>query len=132
MRAPPAASVPPPESSRGVAHIKELTDGLGAHSVIEAVGTKESMMQAIRATRPGGSVGYVGLSHGVELPWGTNQLAPSRRRADPAGHRGRRPGRHPPRSGRAGPCRRRGGLPPDEEHWHGATADTFIEPPGHA
>jgi threonine dehydrogenase-like Zn-dependent dehydrogenase len=52
----------------GVAAIKELTDGLGAHSVIEAVGTQESMMQAIRATRPGGHVGYVGVSHGVELP----------------------------------------------------------------
>jgi threonine dehydrogenase-like Zn-dependent dehydrogenase len=52
----------------GVARIKELTGGLGAHSVIEAVGTQESMMQAIRATRPGGHVGYVGVSHGVELP----------------------------------------------------------------
>ena len=52
----------------GVAVIKELTGGLGAHSVIEAVGTQESMMQAIRATRPGGHVGYVGVSHGVELP----------------------------------------------------------------
>ncbi|WP_067177446.1 zinc-dependent alcohol dehydrogenase family protein [Microtetraspora niveoalba] len=52
----------------GVATIKELTDGLGAHSVIEAVGTQESMMQAIRSTRPGGHVGYVGVSHGVELP----------------------------------------------------------------
>jgi threonine dehydrogenase-like Zn-dependent dehydrogenase len=52
----------------GVAKIKELTDGLGAHSVIEAVGTQEAMMQAIRATRPSGHVGYVGLSHGVELP----------------------------------------------------------------
>jgi threonine dehydrogenase-like Zn-dependent dehydrogenase len=52
----------------GVAAIKELTRGLGAHSVIEAVGTQESMMQAIRATRPGGHVGYVGVSHGVELP----------------------------------------------------------------
>lgn len=52
----------------GVAKIKELTDGLGAHSVIEAVGTQESMMQAIRSTRPGGHVGYVGVSHGVELP----------------------------------------------------------------
>jgi threonine dehydrogenase-like Zn-dependent dehydrogenase len=54
----------------GVARIKELTDGLGAHSVIEAVGTQESMMQAIRSTRPGGHVGYVGVSHGVELPGG--------------------------------------------------------------
>jgi threonine dehydrogenase-like Zn-dependent dehydrogenase len=52
----------------GVARIKALTDGLGAHSVIEAVGTQESMMQAIRSTRPGGHVGYVGVAHGVELP----------------------------------------------------------------
>src|SRR3954453_1171204 len=52
----------------GVARIKDMTDGLGAHSVIEAVGTQESMMQAIRATRPGGHVGYVGVAHGVTLP----------------------------------------------------------------
>jgi threonine dehydrogenase-like Zn-dependent dehydrogenase len=52
----------------GVARIKELTGGLGAHSVIEAVGTQESMLQAIRSTRPGGHVGYVGVAHGVELP----------------------------------------------------------------
>jgi threonine dehydrogenase-like Zn-dependent dehydrogenase len=52
----------------GVARIKELIGGLGAHSVIEAVGTQESMMQAIRSTRPGGHVGYVGVAHGVELP----------------------------------------------------------------
>src|SRR5881409_1069044 len=51
----------------GVARIKELTSGLGAHSVIEAVGTQESMMQAIRSTRPGGHVGYVGVAHDVEL-----------------------------------------------------------------
>jgi threonine dehydrogenase-like Zn-dependent dehydrogenase len=52
----------------GVAKIKELTDGLGAHSVVEAVGTQESMMQAIRSTRPGGHVGFVGVSHDVQLP----------------------------------------------------------------
>ena len=51
----------------GVARIKELTGGYGAHSTIEAVGTQESMTQAIGATRPGGHVGYVGVSHGVEL-----------------------------------------------------------------
>jgi threonine dehydrogenase-like Zn-dependent dehydrogenase len=51
----------------GSARIKDLTDGLGAHSVIEAVGTRESMMQAIGATRPGGHVGYVGVTHG-DLP----------------------------------------------------------------
>jgi threonine dehydrogenase-like Zn-dependent dehydrogenase len=52
----------------GVGKIKDLTDGLGAHSVIEAVGTQESMLQAIRSTRHGGYVGYVGVSHGVQLP----------------------------------------------------------------
>jgi threonine dehydrogenase-like Zn-dependent dehydrogenase len=52
----------------GVAKIKEMTGGYGAHSVVEAVGTQESMMQAIRSTRPGGHVGYVGVAHGVELP----------------------------------------------------------------
>ncbi len=51
----------------GVAHVKDLTGGLGAHSVIEAVGTQESMVQAVRATRPGGHVGFVGVPHGVEL-----------------------------------------------------------------
>jgi threonine dehydrogenase-like Zn-dependent dehydrogenase len=54
----------------GVAVIKDMTGGLGAHSVIEAVGTQESMLQAIRSTRPGGHVGYVGVAHGVTLPGG--------------------------------------------------------------
>jgi len=53
--------------SEGVAKVKELTRGLGAHSVVEAVGTQESMMQAINAARPGGHVGFVGVLHGVEL-----------------------------------------------------------------
>jgi threonine dehydrogenase-like Zn-dependent dehydrogenase len=51
----------------GVARIQELTDGIGADAVLECVGTQESMMQAIRSTRKGGSVGYVGVPHGVEL-----------------------------------------------------------------
>ena len=51
----------------GVARIKELTGGVGADSVLECVGTRESMWQAIHATRPGGSVGYVGVPHGVAL-----------------------------------------------------------------
>ncbi|WP_039797562.1 zinc-dependent alcohol dehydrogenase family protein [Nocardia araoensis] len=55
--------------TEGVAAIKDLTGGLGAHGVIEAVGTQESMMQAINSTRPGGHVGYVGVAHdGVTLP----------------------------------------------------------------
>jgi len=52
----------------GVAKIKEMTGGLGAHSVIEAVGTQESMMQAIRCTRAGAHVGFVGVAHRVQIP----------------------------------------------------------------
>ena len=51
----------------GVARIMDMTNGVGADSVLECVGTQESMMQAISATRPGGHVGYVGVPHGVEL-----------------------------------------------------------------
>jgi len=51
----------------GVARIREMTKGIGADSVLECVGTKESMMQAIHATRPGGHIGFVGVPHGVEL-----------------------------------------------------------------
>src|SRR5437016_7189952 len=51
----------------GVARIKELTNGVGADSVLECVGTQESMMQAITSTRPGGYIGYVGVPHGVSL-----------------------------------------------------------------
>lgn len=51
----------------GVARIKELTNGFGADSVLECVGTQESMMQAIHSTRPGGYIGYVGVPHGVLL-----------------------------------------------------------------
>ena len=51
----------------GVERIKQLTNGIGADSVLECVGTQQSMMQAINATRPGGYVGYVGVPHGVSL-----------------------------------------------------------------
>jgi len=72
----------------GIAKIKELTNGLGAHSVVEAVGTEESMMQAIQSTRADGHVGFVGVFHGMQIPamdlfWSTVHLhggpAPVRR-----------------------------------------------------
>ncbi|ANJ28432.1 zinc-dependent alcohol dehydrogenase family protein [Agromyces aureus] len=53
----------------GVAAVKALTEGIGADRVLECVGTKESMDQAIRSARPGGMVGYVGVPNGgPELP----------------------------------------------------------------
>jgi threonine dehydrogenase-like Zn-dependent dehydrogenase len=51
----------------GIARVKGLTKGIGADSVLECVGTQESMMQALRSARPGGFVSYVGVPHGVEL-----------------------------------------------------------------
>jgi threonine dehydrogenase-like Zn-dependent dehydrogenase len=51
----------------GVAAIKELTGGIGADAILECVGTGESMQQAIKSTRPGGFVGFVGVPHGVEV-----------------------------------------------------------------
>lgn len=51
----------------GIASIRDLTKGVGADSVLECVGTQESMLQAIGAARPGGFVSYVGMPHGVKL-----------------------------------------------------------------
>ncbi|MDN3496750.1 zinc-dependent alcohol dehydrogenase family protein [Planococcus sp. APC 4015] len=53
----------------GVEAVRALTAGIGADRVLECVGTKESMDQALRSTRPGGMVGYVGVPNGgPELP----------------------------------------------------------------
>ncbi len=62
-----ATDIVPERGAEGVARIKELTHGIGTDSVLECVGTQESMTQAIECTRPGGSMGYVGVPHGVEL-----------------------------------------------------------------
>lgn len=51
----------------GVTRIKELTNGIGADSVLECVGTQQSMKQAINSARPGGYISYVGMPHGVTL-----------------------------------------------------------------
>lgn len=51
--------------AEGAQVIKDLTGGVGADSVLECVGTQESMSQALESTRPGGSIGYVGVPHGV-------------------------------------------------------------------
>src|SRR3712207_9180841 len=65
-----ATDVVTERGEEGAARIKELTGGLGAHSVVEAVGTPESVMQAIRSPRPGGHVGVVGVLPDVEVPGG--------------------------------------------------------------
>ena len=53
----------------GIQIIKDMFDGIGPDCVLECVGTKESMDQAIRSARPGGMVGYVGVpTGGAEFP----------------------------------------------------------------
>ncbi|MGW2169531.1 zinc-dependent alcohol dehydrogenase family protein [Streptomyces sp. NPDC001705] len=51
----------------GVARIKDLTGGIGADSVLECVGTAQAMQQALKAARPGGNVGFVGVPHEVAV-----------------------------------------------------------------
>jgi threonine dehydrogenase-like Zn-dependent dehydrogenase len=63
-----ATDVVEERGDEAVALIKDMTDGLGAHSVVEAVGSQEAMQQAVRSTRAGGHVGFVGVPHGVALP----------------------------------------------------------------
>jgi threonine dehydrogenase-like Zn-dependent dehydrogenase len=62
-----ATDIVPERGQEAVERIKGVTNGIGADSVLECVGTQESMLQAIRSTRPGGHVGYVGVPHGVAL-----------------------------------------------------------------
>jgi threonine dehydrogenase-like Zn-dependent dehydrogenase len=62
-----ASDIVTERGEEGIARIRELTDGVGADSVLECVGTAESMQQALRSTRPGGNVGFVGVPHDVQI-----------------------------------------------------------------
>jgi threonine dehydrogenase-like Zn-dependent dehydrogenase len=62
-----ATNIVTERGDRGIEQVKELTRGVGADSVLECVGTQESMTQAIGAARPGGHVSYVGVPHDVTL-----------------------------------------------------------------
>jgi threonine dehydrogenase-like Zn-dependent dehydrogenase len=60
-----ATDVVAERGAAGIERVKELTGGVGVDSVLECVGAQESMTQAINSVRPGGSIGYVGVPHGV-------------------------------------------------------------------
>ncbi len=62
-----ATDVVAERGEEGVARVNELTDGIGAESVLECVGTQQSMHQALQSTRPGGNVGFVGMPHDVQI-----------------------------------------------------------------
>jgi len=58
-------------SERGdaaIERVRELTGGLGAHSVLECVGLGEAMRTAVGIARPGGAVGRVGVPQEQTIP----------------------------------------------------------------
>ena len=60
-------------SERGesaVERVRELTDGLGVHSVLECVGLDQAMVSALDIARPGGAVGRVGVPEHESIPAG--------------------------------------------------------------
>ncbi len=83
-----ATDVVSERGNEAVERMRELTDGFGAHSVLECVGTEKAILTAIGIARPGGAVGRVGVP----------QLRGGSRR-DPVvlrqRHRRRRPGAGP-------------------------------------
>jgi threonine dehydrogenase-like Zn-dependent dehydrogenase len=62
-----AADIVSERGDAGADRIKELTDGIGADSVLKCVGTKEAMTQVIQGARPGALIGYAVVPRGVEL-----------------------------------------------------------------
>ncbi len=61
-------------SERGdeaIERVRELTGGLGAHSVLECVGYEESTVTALSIARPGGAVGRVGVPQSKTIPMAT-------------------------------------------------------------
>ncbi|HTX78319.1 MAG TPA: zinc-binding dehydrogenase, partial [Longilinea sp.] len=51
-----------------IEHVRQLTNGFGAHSVLECVGLEQSTLTALSIVRPGGAVGRVGLPQETTIP----------------------------------------------------------------
>ena len=52
----------------GIERVMEITGGVGGDAVLECVGNDAAIQQAFAVARPGSTVGFVGVPHGVELP----------------------------------------------------------------
>jgi threonine dehydrogenase-like Zn-dependent dehydrogenase len=63
-----ATDLVPERGEEGEQRVLDLTDGVGADAVLECVGTNGAMETAFRIARPGSTVGFVGVPHGVKLP----------------------------------------------------------------
>src|SRR5215213_1817136 len=60
-------------SQRGdeaIERVRELTDGLGTHAVLECVGLEEAVLTALGIARRGGAVGRVGVPEDETFPGG--------------------------------------------------------------
>ncbi|MGX5849297.1 zinc-dependent alcohol dehydrogenase family protein [Mesorhizobium sp. PL10] len=58
-------------SERGeeaIAKVRDLTNGFGAHAILECVGTDQSMVTAVGIARAGGAIGRVGVPHYEVVP----------------------------------------------------------------
>ena len=63
-----ATDVVEQRGEEATAAVLELTGGVGVDATLECVGTGQAMQTALSIARPGSTVGYVGVPHGVELP----------------------------------------------------------------
>lgn len=54
--------------SEAVERVLALSGGHGVHSVLECVGTEQSMNDAVAIARPGGAIGRVGVPHYEGIP----------------------------------------------------------------
>ena len=52
----------------GIERVMEITGGVGGDAVLQSVGNDAAIQQAVAVARPGSTVGFVGVPHGVELP----------------------------------------------------------------
>jgi hypothetical protein len=52
----------------GIAKVRELTRGFGAHAILECVGTDQAMATAVGIARAGGAIGRVGVPHYETVP----------------------------------------------------------------
>jgi threonine dehydrogenase-like Zn-dependent dehydrogenase len=65
-----ATDVVAERGTEAVERVRELTEGFGAHSVLECVGLGQATQTAIEIARPGGAVGRVGVPQDQAMPGG--------------------------------------------------------------
>jgi threonine dehydrogenase-like Zn-dependent dehydrogenase len=63
-----ATDVVSERGAEAIERVREMTSGLGAHSVLECVGTAQAMLTAVSIARAGGAVGRVGVPHYEAIP----------------------------------------------------------------